>query len=302
MPTFLTRKRWRGFTLIELLVVIAIIAILIGLLLPAVQKVREAAARSQSQNNLKQMTLALHNCNDTYGKLPSCCGLFPTTNPSNWTPAPHGTLQYFLLPFMEQQNIYNNTGSVSWNSNSVVKTFIAPGDPSMPGNYLTWGNRGASSYAPNYWVFADGSASSPGPWAPGSLGSQSYWTGNWNWGTTPNGDGGFASIPATIPDGTSNTIAFGERFCICQGVQHIWGEDGQGRNPWSAYMYHQDPPIFHANYNNNCDYNRYGTFSPAGVMVSLMDGSVRLINSGINNSTWVDALLPGDGIPLGSDW
>src|SRR5262249_55255106 len=106
-------RSWRGFTLIELLVVIAIIAILIALLVPAVQKVREAAARTQTTNNLKQIILATHSCNDAYKRLPPTYGDFPVSVGGNpWgvqQPSIFGTQFYFLLPFIEQDNIYKQT-------------------------------------------------------------------------------------------------------------------------------------------------------------------------------------------------
>jgi prepilin-type N-terminal cleavage/methylation domain-containing protein len=191
-------KRWRGFTLIELLVVIAIIAILIALLVPAVQKVREAAARTQSQNNLKQIGIAVHAVNDQYKKLPNTIGWFPAQGPnqtwSNWyhtNPSNYGSLFWFLLPYIEQQGIYNKYNPPQQWSFPPVATFIAPGDPSAPANGAQpWGNSGASSYASNIYVF---SSPSQGP-----------------------GGNSAGRIPTVFrSDGSSNTIIMSERYATC---------------------------------------------------------------------------------------
>jgi prepilin-type N-terminal cleavage/methylation domain-containing protein len=281
-------RRWRGrgFTLIELLVVIAIIAILIGLLLPAVQKVREAAARTESLNNLKQQVLGTHSMHDAYKRFAPTIGTFPSVNDTWSTPASHGTIFYYMLPFIEQKNIYNETGWQSWTNQNgrVVKIYLAPLDPTLPGGNLHDGNRGAISYAANGLVF----------------GFQ---------------NGGSCRMPASIPDGTSNTIFFAERYTECGAGSNfrtfIWNEDG-GDFPNNGPFFAGGPnnngysasnlPQWNATNVQNCLIYTVQAMSSGGILVGMGDGSARLVNSGVSNPSWQNACMPNDGGIVGNDF
>jgi len=204
----------RGFTLIELLVVIAIIAILIGLLLPAVQKVREAAARMSCSNNLKQLGLALHNYHDQNNKLPPGCAT---------DAAPYGTgggwgssWKVFILPYIEQGNIYVkwtfNGSSGYTNANNMplvhqinIKTYRCPSSP-IADFYASSNNAGSIQMMTSYTGVA-GSAAEP---------TVQTNVGCCDGSGNINAAGGVlfnhSSVTLVgITDGTSNTIIVGEQ-------------------------------------------------------------------------------------------
>jgi prepilin-type N-terminal cleavage/methylation domain-containing protein/prepilin-type processing-associated H-X9-DG protein len=315
-PQFTRRRKPSGFTLIELLVVIAIIAILIGLLLPAVQKVREAAARMSCQNNLKQMSLGMQNLAGTYnGKMPPGMGSFPQFMSDARAPgnpnASYGGALFYLLPFIEQQSLWTwcqNKGGSGYDPeqgagpqsqggapNQTPKTYVCPSDPTY--NAQTWG--GTGSYAFNGMIF------------------QADWV-------------GYSNFPASIQDGTSNTIFFTETYAggnynFSNAQTNLWWWDyNTFQTPTSSngdcgplnYVGASYPPLIapSAQYcaANFAPTSWGGNFSvcgcratsphTGGINVGLGDGSVRTLSQSVSGTTFYQACTPNGGEPPGSNW
>lgn len=332
--TFRAVRRRRGFTLIELLVVMAVIALLIGILLPAVQKVRAAAARTTSANNLKQIGLALHNFHAAHNYIPPACGW---KGPKYGEGGINGTFFFYLLPFIEQGAIYEksygpNRWYSEWNpqyagldgyyaspyslepgfTGGTIKMYIHPSDLTLPDDGFTFAN-GAASYAGNSEVFTIGKS------------SHNF---------------------ATIRDGLSATVFLTEAYYSCTGLSTTpsgargftgatlnwneadlrnWGptESGPADSPppptgpvfnlpdpsrlqfnpstltydIPASLTYQDRPQPGA-----CDPGVPQSFVNGVLLVGMGDGSVLGVSPGVRTETWYASLTPAASDVFGGDF
>ena len=287
----------RGFTLIELLVAIAIIAILIALLVPAVQKVREAAARTQTANNIKQVTLACHSYHGQFKRLPW---------PLSQIPGASGRVTFFtaLLPYVEADNIAKQAANELMSSSpitydqNIVPAFLAPSDPFHDGKLITFSNglkKAPSNLAVNLQAVGR-------PLATLSINAlQNCWT----------------NLEKSFPDGTSSTILIATKYGKCGQWGSTWGQASakpfvvtatwpETVGPFFGHpiptvagvgkTFEAMPPLA------TCDSNYAQSLSLSGIQVGLADGSGRIVNSSISGLTWRHALIPNDNNPLGADW
>ncbi len=333
-PSCVGSARKRAFTLIELLVVIAIIAILIGLLLPAVQKVREAAARMSCSNNLKQLALALHSYHDARGRFPQG-GVLTLANPlppSN-APANHHTWLTFLLPYIEQDNLFRmtNVNAPAWGQMiagaDTVKTLRCPSDTGYNTPSETW-NLAVTNYVGSegyHW------------WPTANL--NPAWGGNWAQLPVFGDYSGLFTVTrivrmADVTDGTSNTIVISEanstgfKWGAFQtsgsGVPRLRGGEAVFRSAfvytpvhgaanfapyqlpdgspapnvdgqWFRWAPHAFTPTYITAWGPNAEWPGASSMHTGGVQAARADGSVSFIRNTIPWSTWVTLNGIGDG-------
>jgi prepilin-type N-terminal cleavage/methylation domain-containing protein len=320
-----SRKR-PAFTLIELLVVIAIIAVLIGLLLPAVQKVREAANRMSCQNNLKQIGVGLHHYHDTYKHLPAgtiCLDM--TCGDRN---ADESTWISWLFPFVEQDNLWRTAdltkgfgqGYAGEPNNTItstkVKLFTCPSDLDV--DVSKWGSSqvwARGNYAANNGI---------GPMTE---------TTTINLGSRPHGVFmlNYMFKLTAITDGTSNT-AFVSELIKVPGSIPSSAAANPGGNDWRGVMHYSEGPLYQHNFTPNSpvpDNVRQGmcvsipeapclgtttSWNPkyiiftarsrhvGGVNVLMGDAGVRFVSNNISLATWQAVSSPTGGEIVGSDW
>jgi prepilin-type N-terminal cleavage/methylation domain-containing protein len=267
------RKRG-GFTLIELLVVIAIIAVLIALLVPAVQKVREAAARTQTMNNLKQCALACHNAQDNFKKLPPAYATYGSATVTR-------SLLVHLLPYIEQTALYNAnvnaviaTGATNFNA-AIIPPYQSPQD-------FTVTATSTPSVVGNLRVFTDTGATTTAGAAITTLGT-------------------FTCTQALhrLLSGTSNIVMFTTQYGVCQTTTAVVDF---GTAPTDLAGLANSGPFFGAmnvapqlgvvNTGTTCVLQNAQGYSAATISAALCDASVRNVSAAISVSDWNNAISP----------
>jgi len=325
-----------AFTLIELLVVIAIIAVLIALLVPAVQKVREAAARTQCTNNLKQIGVAAHNYHDNKRKLPP---IWTPRGVAGTSASPRGSLHFLLLPYLEQTALYNSVSDVV--NNNTVSPAIGSGTPVIVGLFIC----PSETTAPNHLSIGTGNMNNRPRY--NQLTNYQANVAVFTVPDFPSGWQGPKSLMNAMTDGTSNTVIF------CEGYKLPADTTNGGWN--RGVFYHPDqytgtytttsggsttipsPGIvadvagfgweipcptspycgsnganqaaggfqIAPNPNVSVPYTSYGSKmqTPHSTMQTLLgDASVRGLSGSVSAATWILACTPNDGAVLPSDW
>jgi prepilin-type N-terminal cleavage/methylation domain-containing protein len=336
-------KSWRrsAFTLIELLVVIAIIAILIGLLLPAVQKVREAAARSKCQNNLKQLATAVHNYESANSQMPPAGTGYAWCRIQSGYPADSVSLNMngmvLLLPFVEQQGLFAQLNKASAFSNCRTNTWSAtywppPQNPPVPtGDAATNGNGALMSLELSVFLCPSDPGSKQHPIDGNSIYSPStsqkgakanydfvaryhdYAYCNW-WRSAPPTDKYMFGMNSTtrftdITDGSSNTFMLGETTReVYNGRAPAWGYRG-----W--VMTGVDPNHWMPRGINDWTYfgsitpvtgrlgnwGTAGSLHPGGCHFAMGDASIRFVKESIDNSTLRRMATINEGVSANTD-
>ena len=261
--------RHRAFSLIELLIVLAIIALLIGLLLPAVQKTREIAARSRSLNNLRMIAQGCHNYESAHRYLPG-------TGPVGYQGIP--VFFYDVLPYLEQDAVYREFTVMgeeievppSGGPQRIIRTYLSPSDTSLPG-----------------WISSKGWAAASYRANPSVL--------NRRWGIVH------------IPDGASNTILLGERIMQCHDLSIDPSEPDLpntwfGEQPALFVFGSAPPPENFAPPPDKCHPEHPATAQPIVILAALADGSTRAITAQSAAENWVIASGPDDGEHNKPNW
>ncbi|QEG24404.1 DUF1559 family PulG-like putative transporter [Mariniblastus fucicola] len=290
----MSSRRNKGFTLVELLVVIAIIGILIGMLLPAVQQVREAARRTDSMNRLRQITLATHSYESSHMEFP------PSVVTVGGQSKIRGSIFLQILPYIEQQNLLNqtiDTGDYYGVYREKVSFYANPCDVSLGAGgtieHTPWGEYGLIGYGANYQA----------------LGHIR--------GTTSDVDKMLRGF-GNLTDGSSNTVFFAERYMSMRNAAADSNNDNWYYNIWAygeEYWYEwnpvfgaypedtENPEIAHRFQVLPTEGNADATVDPlkahaprsSGILTAYGDGSTHMIQAGVADEIWWAALTPAGG-------